>query len=66
MRATDFPNKDAYKQLKNQILKIFGPRPEKAVERALGRVLTSQPSELARELVDDLAHCTFLEYFAKI
>ena len=57
MQATEFPNKDAYKQLKHEILRIFGPRPEKAVERALGRVLTSQPSELARELVNDLSQC---------
>ena len=30
----DFPNNDAYKQLKTQILKIFGPRPEASMERA--------------------------------
>ena len=34
----DFPNNDAYKQLKTQILKIFGPRPEAAMERAMATV----------------------------
>ena len=53
-KETDFPNKDAYKQLKNTIIRIFGPRPEAAVDRALGRVLTDKPSMLARELVEDL------------
>ena len=53
-KETDYPNKDAYKQLKNTIIRIFGPRPEAAVDRALGRVLTAKPSMLARELVEDL------------
>ena len=50
----DFPNNDAYKQLKNQILKIFGPRPEASMERALNRVMSGTPSELARCLVNDM------------
>ena len=53
-RATDFPNKDAYKQLKNKILKIFGQRPEARMERALSRTLTGRPSDLARQLVNDI------------
>ena len=53
-KETDFPNKDAYKQLKNAIIRIFGPRPEAAVDRALGRVLVDRPSMLARALVNDL------------
>ena len=52
--ATDFPNKDAYKQLKHEILRIFGPRPEAAMERALSRTLTGLPSQLARALVNDI------------
>ena len=51
---TEFPNKDAYKLLKKEILRIFGPKPERAVERALGRVLVDTPSHLARDLVNDL------------
>ena len=50
----EFPNKDAYKLLKKEILKIFGPKQEAAIERGLSRVLTSTPSELARQLVNDL------------
>ena len=53
-QASDFPNHDAYKQLKREILRIFGPKPEAAVERALNRTLTGKPSELARALVNDI------------
>ena len=51
---TDFPNKDSYKQLKKELLRIFGPRPEAAIERAMKRVLVGPPSSLARELKDDI------------
>ena len=53
-KETDFPDKNAYKILKDEILRIFGPRPQDAVDRALGRVLVGQPSSLARALVADL------------
>ena len=49
-----FPQQNAYKTLKTEILRIFGPKPERAVERALSRVLSDTPSELARALVNDL------------
>ena len=45
---TEFPNKDSYKQLKKEILRIFGPRPETATD------LVGPPSSLARELKDDI------------
>ena len=51
---TDFPDNNAYLLLKTEILRIFGPRPETAVERALSRVLVDKPSSLARQLVNDL------------
>ena len=51
---TDFTNNDGYKILKTNILKIFGPRPEASMDRALNRVLSGTPSELARQLVDDM------------
>ena len=54
MNETEFPNKDAYKQLKTEILRIFGPEPEDAVERALGRVLVGKPSQLARAVMNDI------------
>ena len=50
----DFPDKNAYKLLKNEVLRIFGPRPEDPIERALGRVMTGKPSQLARALADDI------------
>ena len=49
-----FPNKDAYRQLKQKILTIFGPSCEANFDRALQRTLTGMPSELARALVDDI------------
>ena len=54
MTETEFPNHDAYKQLKTEIFRIFGPRLEAGMERALGRVLTGKPSQLARALVNDM------------
>ena len=51
---TDFPDKNAYKLLKTEVLRIFGPRPEDPIERALSRVMTGKPSQLARALVDDI------------
>ena len=56
-QEAEFPNQDAYKVLKKEVLRIFGPRPEEAIERALGRVLTGKPSQLARALVNDLSKC---------
>ena len=52
----DFTNNDSYKQLKQEVLRIFGPRPEAAIERAMKRVLVGPPSSLARELKDDICH----------
>ena len=53
-KETDFANNNSYKLLKDEILRIFGPKPEDAVERALNRVMTDTPSQLARELANDL------------
>ena len=58
MTEAEFPEKNAYKQLKSEILRIFGPKPEDSVERALNRVLTGKPSSLARSLVNDLCKQT--------
>ena len=55
----DFPDKNAYKQLKDGVLRIFGPRPEDPIERALGRVMSGKPSQLARALVDDICKAEF-------
>ena len=56
-QEAEFENNDAYKLLKSEILRIFGPRPEEAIERALSRVLVGKPSQLARALVTDLSKC---------
>ena len=51
---TDFPQNNAYKILKNKILKIFGQSEESRFERALQRTLTGKPSQLARALLNDI------------
>ena len=43
-----------YKVLKDKILAIFRPPQESDFERAMSRVLSGRPSDLARELVNDL------------
>ena len=50
----EFINNDAYLQLKTEVLRIFGPKPEDSIERALNRVLVGKPSQLARALVSDI------------
>ena len=50
----EYPNADAYKLLKNEIKRIFGPKPTAAWDRALTRVLVGRPSDLARALVNDI------------
>ena len=51
-QATDFPNNDAYKILKHEILRIFGCKPEVTIQRALNRVLVGKPSTLARAIAN--------------
>ena len=55
----EFPQNDAYKTLKKEVLRIFGPKPEAGMDRALNRVLTGKPSQLARALVDDMCKADF-------
>ena len=43
-----------YKVLKNQIFKLFGPPGNADFERAMGRVLSNTPSQLCREIINDL------------
>ena len=52
-KESEFQN-NAYKQLKEAIMRIYGPRPEDAIERAFNRVMTDTPSELARTLLNDI------------
>ena len=53
-QESEFPNNDSYYQLKTEILRIFGPPKEAEFERAMGRVMSGKPSQLARALVNDL------------
>ena len=43
-----------YKKLKDKILKIFRPAEEADFERAMSRVLTGLPSQLARAILNDI------------
>ena len=53
-QESDFPRKDAYLQAKNEILRSFGPAEGASCERALGRVLSGRPSQLAKALMSDI------------
>ena len=53
-KEADFENNDAYLMAKEEIIRIFGPPDEAPFERAMGRVLSGKPSQLARGLVNDL------------
>ena len=54
MQESDFEQNDAYLKLKTELIEIFGPPKEDAFERAMSRVLSGKPSQLARALVSDL------------
>ena len=54
MQETDFGDEMPYFKLKTEILKIFKPSQEADFERAMGRVLSGRPSQLARALINDL------------
>ena len=53
-QESEFTNNDSYKLLKTKIFSIFGAAEEDPFERAMGRVLSGLPSQLARKLVNDL------------
>ena len=53
-REDEFPDRDAYLQLKSEITQIFGQPPEADFERAMSRVLSGKPSQLGRAIVNDI------------
>ena len=53
-KEDEFPQNDSYKQVKTEIIRIFGPKPEVAIDRALGRTLIGLPSSLARGIAEDV------------
>ena len=54
MQEAEFTSNDSYKLLKTEIMRIFGPKPCAAVERALSRTMIGKPSVLARALTNDI------------
>lgn len=53
-QESEFPKKDAYLQAKTEILRTFGPGENADFDRAMGRVLSGKPSQLAKALINDL------------
>ena len=57
MQESDFTEDQMpYKILKDEVIKIFKAPQEATFERAMGRVLVGLPSQLARQLVNDLCN----------
>ena len=52
-QAGDLP----YKTLKDAIIEIFAPKQQDGLDRALKRVLTTRPSALGKQLIDDVCTC---------
>ena len=48
---------DIYKKIKNELLDLFGPKPEDAYNRAKNRVMTGKPSQLGKALINDICRC---------
>ena len=46
-----------YYDIKKAVIKLFAPKPEDSVDKALGRVLTVRPSHLAKQLMEDICKC---------
>ena len=45
---------DIYFRIKKQLLKMYGPKPEDGYLRAKNRVLTETPSQLGKQIVEDI------------
>ena len=48
---------DIYYRIKNELLDLFGSKPEDAYDRACSRVMTGKPSQLGKALIADLCKC---------
>ena len=53
-QESDFTQKDAYLQAKTKLLRVFGACENADFERAMARVMTDKPSQLAEDLINDL------------
>ena len=46
-----------YLDLKKELIKLYGPRPEDSYAKAASRVLVNKPSTLAKQIINDLCEC---------
>ena len=46
-----------YWDLKQELLKLYGPRPEDCFAKAMSRVLVGKPSTLAKQIINDFCEC---------
>ena len=53
-KESEHTGNDSYLKVKKEVLRIFKPSEDVAFERAMSRVLTTTPGDLARALVNDL------------
>ena len=47
-----------YYDLKQELLKLYGPHPEDSFAKATSRVLVGKPSALGKQIVNDFCECT--------
>ena len=46
-----------YFDLKTELLKLYGPRPEDSFNKAISRVLVGKPSTLGKQVINDFCEC---------
>ena len=46
-----------YLDLKTELLKLYGPRPEDSFNKAISRVLVGKPSALGKQIMNDFCEC---------
>ena len=51
--AGEFP----YRDIKHDVIRIFGPKPQDSMDKALSRIMVGRPSQLAKQLIDDICKC---------
>ena len=49
---------DIYKKIKDELIQLFGAKPEDAYNRAKNRVMTGKPSQLGKSLIEDICACS--------
>ena len=46
-----------YLDIKKAIIKLFAPKAHEGLDKALGRVLTTRPSQLTKQIIEDICQC---------